>query len=89
MGRVGYLMAATGMIHGINSSLGVLTMSWGMTCWLISLLLGINWVFRKQLFSATSWLYYHRVLTIQFWIVFMMHMREASTATVAMGAVTP
>ena len=68
----GILLVATGLIHGLFSSQSVLSINLGTLCWVLSILLGINWVIRKR-FKKKKWIYYHRILTGSFILVLVIH----------------
>lgn len=61
---VGVLLILTGLIHGMFSSQKVLGFNLGTVVWVVSILLGINWMMRKQLGKLKGWIFYHRLLTV-------------------------
>jgi uncharacterized protein with FMN-binding domain len=66
-------LTATGLIHGLFSSEPVLSFNIGTVSWIISILLGVNWMVRKRLAKFKGWLYYHRVLTVVFLVLIVVH----------------
>lgn len=38
-----------------------------------SILLGLNWIFRKKVYMHKGWLYYHRILTVIFLALVVLH----------------
>ena len=63
---IGVLLIIAGLVHGFASSQTVWSFNYGTICWIISILLGINWIFRVQLKAIGGWLLYHRILTVIF-----------------------
>lgn len=70
---IGALLVLTGLIHGIFSSQEVLSLNLGTVVWIISILLGINWMIRKHLSRFKGWIFYHRLLTVLFIGVLVWH----------------
>jgi Uncharacterized protein conserved in bacteria len=69
----GILLIATGLIHGLFSSDAVFSFNIGTLAWLVSILLGINYMARKFLGKFKGWMYYHRLLTILFFATIVWH----------------
>lgn len=69
---LGIAMVFTGLIHGIYSSSSVLSFNMGTVCWIVIILLGINWMIRKK-FKNKNWIFYHRFLTLIFIITLLSH----------------
>lgn len=63
---MGILLVITGLIHGLFSSEKVWSLNIGTMSWVVSILLGINWMVRKSLGKYKGWMYYHRLLTAIF-----------------------
>lgn len=63
---IGLLLIAAGLIHGLFSSDTVWSLNIGTVCWLVSILLGINWLYRRKLKPCGGWMIYHRILTVVF-----------------------
>jgi uncharacterized protein with FMN-binding domain len=70
---IGILLVATGLIHGYFSSEKVLSLNWGTVSWVVTILLGLNWMARKALAKYKGWIYYHRVLTAIFLLTIVVH----------------
>ncbi|HEY5584705.1 MAG TPA: FMN-binding protein [Ruminiclostridium sp.] len=71
--KVGIALVAAGLVHGLYSSEAVLSFNIGTISWIISILLGVNWMMRKYLAHFRGWMYYHRVLTIVFLSMTLWH----------------
>ncbi|MFA9398172.1 MAG: FMN-binding protein, partial [Clostridiaceae bacterium] len=69
---IGIILVFTGLIHGIFSSYDVLSLNMGTICWVLSLLLGLNFMFKKKC-KHKAWIYYHRLLTIAFILTLIIH----------------
>lgn len=69
----GVLLIITGFVHGFFSSEPVLSLNPGTICWVLSILLGLNWVFRKLFDKSKDWLFYHRILTIGLILALVLH----------------
>lgn len=70
---MGILLIIIGMIHGIFSSISLLSVNIGTICWIVSILLGMNWMLRKYLNKPSIWIKYHRILTILFLLTMIFH----------------
>lgn len=70
---MGITLILTGLIHGVFSSDAVLSINIGTFAWIASVLLGLNFIMRKKVSISKSWMYYHRILTIIFLILMLMH----------------
>jgi uncharacterized protein with FMN-binding domain len=70
---LGILLVITGLIHGYFSSESILSLSLGTVAWIVSILLGLNWMARKKLSKYKSWIYYHRILTLVFILTIVLH----------------
>ncbi len=70
---IGALLIITGFVHGFFSSESVLSLNIGTISWVLSILLGFNWMFRKIFSKSKGWLYYHRILTIGFVLTLVLH----------------
>lgn len=69
----GILLIFTGFIHGMNSSFDVLSWNFGTITFLLSILLGLNYYFRKK---VRPWIKYHRILTLVIIISLVIHIVE-------------
>ena len=71
---LGLILIVTGLLHGLFSSEKVWTLNLGTIAWVLSvLLLGLNWLFKKELPVRKGWMYYHRALTVAFTVILLMH----------------
>lgn len=70
---IGILLVITGLIHGYFSSESILSFNFGTIAWVVSVLLGLNWMARKALSKYKSWIYYHRILTAAFILTIVIH----------------
>ncbi len=61
---IGVLLVLTGLIHGLFSSQKLLSFNLGTVVWIVSILLGGNWMMRKHLGKLKGWIFYHRLLTV-------------------------
>lgn len=72
---IGITLIVIGLIHGLYSSQTVFSLNLGTACWIISIMLGLNFMFRKH-FKRKGWIYYHRILTILFLAVLSLHILQ-------------
>jgi uncharacterized protein with FMN-binding domain len=70
---LGILLVITGLIHGYFSSESILSLNLGTVAWIVSILLGLNWMARKKLSKYKGWIYYHRILTLVFILTIVLH----------------
>ncbi|MCX7772269.1 MAG: FMN-binding protein [Clostridia bacterium] len=70
---LGVLLILTGLFHGLFSSQKVWSLNLGTVSWVVSILLGINWMVRKHLSKLKGWMHYHRVLTVLFIATIVWH----------------
>lgn len=70
---MGIVLIIIGMIHGIFSSVDLFSVNIGTICWIVSILLGMNWMLRKHLNRQSMWIKYHRILTILFLLTMIFH----------------
>jgi len=70
---VGILLIGTALIHGIFSSDKLFSLNWGTANWIVSILLGLSWLFRKKFNPRKWWIYVHRTLTVAFAGIFLVH----------------
>ena len=71
--ELGIGLIITGLIHGYFSSDKILSFNLGTVAWIVSILLGLNWMARKVLSKYKSWIYYHRGLTVIFILTIILH----------------
>ncbi|KOA20015.1 urocanate reductase precursor [Clostridium homopropionicum DSM 5847] len=69
----GIALVITGFIHGYFSSDEILSFNLGTVAWVVSILLGLNWMARKVLSKYRGWIYYHRGLTVIFILTILLH----------------
>jgi len=70
---LGLILIVTGLVHGLFSSDTVWSLNWGTVSWIFSILLGLNWLFKKQVSSRKGWMFDHRLLTIAFVAILAIH----------------
>ncbi len=63
---LGIFLVVVGFVHGMNSSESVLSINLGTVVWLLSILLGINYLVRAFLTNKGLWIRIHRALTVMF-----------------------
>jgi len=71
--KIGIALILTGLIHGIYSSKAILSFNLGTITWVVSVILGLNFMLRKKFFNSKPWMYYHRILTLIFLMLMLMH----------------
>ena len=69
----GLVLILSGLVHGLFSSDALFSLNWGTATWAISVLLGLNWMLRKKLNTKKPWMIYHRVLTVIFTVLLIVH----------------
>jgi len=74
--EIGIVLIGVGLVHGLNSSLSVWTWNMGSLAWILSILLGLNWLFRAPLSKSIQWMKIHRYLTVAFVLVLVLHLNE-------------
>lgn len=74
--ELGVLLILVGFIHGYNSSFDVLSFNMGTLAWILSIFLGLNWLFKKPLSMFKNWMVIHRYLTVAFILVLFLHLKE-------------
>lgn len=70
---LGILLILVGLVHGVLSSEKVLSFNIGTITWVVSILLGLNFMLRRFLSKYHGWMYYHRVLTLVFVAAIILH----------------
>jgi uncharacterized protein with FMN-binding domain len=70
---LGMILVITGLVHGYFSSDSILSLNLGTVAWIVSILLGLNWMARKALSKYKGWIYYHRALTVAFILTIIFH----------------
>jgi len=73
---MGVIFIASGLAHGLASSQTVWSLNVGTLCWVLSLLLGLNFLLRGKLKKAGGWMVYHRVLTIALLLSIVWHVAD-------------
>ena len=71
--ELGFLLIVAGLLHGAFSSESMFSLNLGTLCWVLSVLLGLNWVFRCSFLRFKGWIRYHRMLTAAFVAVLVLH----------------
>ena len=74
--EIGVLLILIGLIHGMNSSFDVLSFNLGTLTWILSIILGLNWLFRISLSKSVQWIKIHRALTAVFILTLFLHLKE-------------
>lgn len=74
--EIGILLIGVGLVHGLNSSWSVWTWNMGTLAWILSIILGLNWLFRAPLSKSIQWMKIHRFLTVAFVLVLVLHLNE-------------
>lgn len=72
----GIALILTGLIHGLFSSDSLFSLNLGTVSWVLSLLLGINYMFRKRFVHKKGWMFYHRILTVGFMGILVLHILD-------------
>ncbi len=70
---IGIILIAIGLIHGIFSSEKLFSINLGTISWLLSILLGVNWMLREKLIHFKGWMFYHRILVLAFSLSIIIH----------------
>lgn len=70
---IGILLIVVSVIHGILSSEALLSFNWGTGVVIVTILLGLSWMLRKQLQLKKWWMYIHRILTAVFAAMLVIH----------------
>ncbi len=73
---LGVLLIVLGFLHGLFSSTKVFSLNWGTALWLVSILLALSYVLRRQFKKGNTWLFLHRVLTLVFFVLIVVHLVE-------------
>ncbi|MDD5016771.1 MAG: FMN-binding protein [Eubacteriales bacterium] len=68
---IGILLIIAGTVHGLFSSDALFGLNLGTAAWVLSILLGVNWLFRKRM--KKMWMTYHRILTAVFIALVVIH----------------
>lgn len=63
---MGIILIAVGLVHGLASSQSVFSLNIGTISWILSILLGVNFIVRKHLPQKSTWIVIHRILTLIF-----------------------
>ncbi len=69
---LGILLIVAGFVHGLNSSDQLFSLNLGTATWLLSILLGVNYIVRFMLNNG-AWIKVHRILTILFLFCIIIH----------------
>ena len=68
---IGILLIITGTVHGLFSSDALIGFNFGTATWVVSILLGFNWMLRYRI--KKTWMTYHRILTVVFMALVVIH----------------
>ncbi|MHB8127945.1 MAG: FMN-binding protein [Mobilitalea sp.] len=72
----GIALIITGLIHALYSSDSLFSLNIGTVSWVLSILLGLNYMFRKRILHKKGWLFYHRILTVGFIGILVLHILD-------------
>ncbi len=71
---MGMVAIGSGLLHGFYSSFKILSFNQGTYAWIMIILLGVGYMFRKKL--KGRWAKSHRVMAAAVWILVIMHVVE-------------
>lgn len=77
---LGFTLIAVGLIHGLYSSVKVWSLNLGTLTWLVTILFGFTWIFKKNL--KAKWLELHRILAMVFMAAVVWHVIDAGGVNV-------
>lgn len=67
----GFVLITIGLVHGLSSTVKVLSFNFGTVNWLVTVCFGLTWLFRNRLRS--KWLRFHQVLAVLFLVTLVTH----------------
>ncbi len=70
---LGVMIIIVGFYHGLFSSENIFSLNLGTITWLMTIVISLTWVFKKQLRKFKNWMYWHRVLTGAFALILVIH----------------
>lgn len=70
---LGVILIIFGLVHGILSSDKAIGFNLGTISWVASILLGLNFVYRKRFRPQRLWMSLHRILTVVFVSLLVIH----------------
>ncbi len=70
---IGVILIVFGLIHGILSSDKAIGLNFGTLSWIVSILLGLSFVYRKRFNPQKLWMTLHRFLTVAFISILVIH----------------
>ena len=70
---LGVMIIIVGFYHGLFSSVNIFSLNLGTITWLLTIIIALTWVFKKQLRKFKNWMYWHRILTGVFAIILVIH----------------
>lgn len=73
---LGLAALATGLVHGIYSSAAVISPNKGTILWVVFILMGLSWMFRKNLSRWKPWIKVHRMLCLASAFFLVLHVLE-------------
>jgi len=74
--EIGILLILTGLIHGLLSSESLFSFNIGTVSWVVSILLGVNFMLRRLLGKYRGWMFYHRALMAIFLLTILLHVKS-------------
>ena len=80
--ELGVLLIAVGFVHGLFSSDQILSLNVGTLAWVLSIVLGLNWLFRVQLTNFKPWIVIHRWLTVAFIASIVWHVVDVGSIVI-------
>lgn len=86
---LGIILIILGLVHGLISSVDIISFNYGTICWLISILLGLNWYIRKKLYTSGLWIKHHRYLTVLFLLTLGLHLIEIKFIDINFNNILP
>jgi len=76
---IGIAFIVSALIHGIYSSMDVLSFNFGTYCFIIGVLLGMMYLFKKRL-DRKKWVAMHRILTVMLFLLLAIHIIDIGGA---------
>ncbi|MBN2852396.1 MAG: FMN-binding protein [Clostridia bacterium] len=70
---LGISIIVVGLYHGLFSTVSVFSVNLGTATWILTILLALTWLLKKQLKKVKNWMFWHRVLTLVFVAVLILH----------------
>lgn len=73
---LGKVVLATALIHGLSSTVDVLSLNYGTYVFVVMVLLGVTFDLKKQLKPFKGFMFYHRILTLAMVILLVLHLLD-------------